>query len=158
VENLNVSDRHGWMPYPRQARATVALPILSFSASSREDQCVTPSLRGGGSNVAVMIASWSTVRGRPERAASSRPANPEDSYRDRQSITVGRDTPTFAAISVFDTPSAASNTIRARWARPARIELARVHAVSRSRSPSRSANGAAARAAMPNSDPPPCIN
>ena len=47
------------------------------------------------------------------------------------------------AISVFDTPSADSSTIRARWARPARIALDRVHDSNNSRSPGRRANGCA---------------
>lgn len=44
-------------------------------------------------------------------------------------------TPTRSAISVFDTPSAANNTIRARCAKPARIELDRVQDSNSSRSP-----------------------
>ena len=81
------------------------------------------------------------VRGRPERGSSSSPEIPCAAYRFRQSITVGRDTPTFAAIAVFDSPSAASNTIRARCARPARPErLDRVIRDSASRSPSRNPN------------------
>ncbi len=43
-------------------------------------------------------------------------------------FTVGRLTPTRAAISALGTPSAASNTILARCANPARIPLARVQA------------------------------
>jgi hypothetical protein len=39
----------------------------------------------------------------------------------------GRDTPTRAAISVFDRHSPASSTIRARFASPARIPEARTH-------------------------------
>jgi hypothetical protein len=60
-----------------------------------------------------------------------------------------RVTPTLAAIAVFDTPSAASNTIRARCARPARTLELLVSDTSRSRSPSRKPNAAAARFAMP---------
>jgi glyoxylase-like metal-dependent hydrolase (beta-lactamase superfamily II) len=44
---------------------------------------------------------------------------------------------------VFDTPSADSNTIRARCAKPARIALDRVHDSNNSRSPGRRANGCA---------------
>jgi hypothetical protein len=47
------------------------------------------------------------------------------SYRARLSTTVGRDAPVRRAISAFGVPSAASNTIRARCASPARIELDR---------------------------------
>jgi hypothetical protein len=45
----------------------------------------------------------------------------------RQSITVGRDIPTRSAITVLDTPSAASRTIRARSANPARNDQNPVH-------------------------------
>jgi hypothetical protein len=43
----------------------------------REDQCVTPSLAGGGSSVAAMIAASSTALGRPGRALRppTRPAH-----------------------------------------------------------------------------------
>ena len=58
-------------------------------------------------------------------------------------VTVCRATPTRPAISVLDTPSAASNTIRARCARPARIVLDRVHGSNSSRSPGRRPNGCA---------------
>ena len=64
-------------------------------------------------------------------------------------ITVGRDAPTLAAIAVFATPSAASNTIRARCARPARTDDARVNFTSRARSPSRKRNATAGRFAIP---------
>ena len=80
---------------------------------------------------------------RPERRSSSRPLTPELAYRSRQPITVGRDTPTRSAISVLDTPSAASSTIRARCARPALIELHRVQDSNNSRSPGRRPNGCA---------------
>jgi hypothetical protein len=55
-------------------------------------------------------------------------SRPKLAYRFRQPITVGRDTPTRSAISVLDTPSAASSTIRARRASPALIEDDHVHA------------------------------
>ena len=60
-------------------------------------------------------------------------------------MTVGRETPTLAAIAVFACPSAASNTIRARCANPARTDDARVNFTSRSRSPSPNANATARR-------------
>ena len=74
-----------------------------------------------------MICRRSTSRGRPDRGSSTNPSIPSASYRARQAVTVGRDTPTSSAISVFDTPSAASNTILARCAKPARIDDERVH-------------------------------
>jgi hypothetical protein len=48
---------------------------------------------------------------------------PSAAYRFFQPITVGFDTPTRSTISLTDTPSAASNTIRARRARPAEVCL-----------------------------------
>lgn len=60
---------------------------------------------------------------------------PAAAYRARQSITVGRDTPTFAAIAVFHSPSAANHTILARCANPARPEDDRTNRDSTSRSP-----------------------
>lgn len=89
-----------------------------------------------------MIASRSTVRGRPERGSSTRPSIPACTYLLRYNVTVGRDTPTRAAISVFDTPSAASSTILARCANPARIDVDRTHDDNTCRSPSRTTNRA----------------
>ena len=93
--------------------------------------------------MAAKILARSTVRGRPERRSSSSPFTPELAYRSRQPITVGRDTPTRSAISVLDTPSAASSTIRARCARPALIDDDRVQDSNNSRSPGRRPNGCA---------------
>jgi len=56
---------------------------------------------------------------------------------------VGRDTPTRRAISAFGTPSAASNTILARFAAAAVTVCDRTIAANRCSSPSRSTNGAA---------------
>src|SRR5680860_1119672 len=51
VENLKVSTRHGCSFHLRQIRATVAKEMPSCAASSRLDQCVTPSSGGGGCKV-----------------------------------------------------------------------------------------------------------
>jgi len=59
----------------------VASPILSCSASSRVDQCVTASRSGGGSSIAAMMSASSIVLGRPDRGASSSPPNPSAAYR-----------------------------------------------------------------------------
>ena len=59
---------------------------------------------------------------------------PSAAYRFFQPITVGLDTPTRSTMSLTATPSAASNTIRARCANPARIDGARSHDSSTSRS------------------------
>ena len=154
MENRNDSARQGWTRYSRHARATVASPIPRCAASSRDDQCVTAYFFGGGLSVAATIWRWSTVRGRPDRASSSRPASPLAAYRSRQPITVGRDTPTCAAIAVFDNPSADSSTIRARCASPARPDDARVNRTSSSRSPSRTPKAGAGRFAIPPSSQP----
>ena len=79
------------------------------------------------------------------RCAARRPAPamPPRSYRSRQPITVGRDTPTVRAISAFGIPSAASSTIRARFARPDGTLGSRASSASRSRSPSRSTRAGA---------------
>ncbi|GAP61278.1 hypothetical protein AHiyo1_49640 [Arthrobacter sp. Hiyo1] len=90
----------------------------------------------------------SSTRGRPERSSSSSPASPVRRYRSRQEITVPRATPARWAISVFDKPSAASNTIRARCASPARAELERTKRVRSSKSPSRRTRAAAGRLAI----------
>ena len=56
VENLKVSVRQGWIPYSRHALATAAKLILRCLARSRELQCVTANLAGGGTSVADTIA------------------------------------------------------------------------------------------------------
>jgi hypothetical protein len=129
--------------------ATVASEIPKCRASSRVDQCVTPYFFGGGVYVAVTIRRWSMVRGRPERGSSSSPASPCAACRSRHPITIGLDTLTVSAIAVFDAPSAASNTIRARCANPGRTELERVSRVSCTRSPSLNPNAGAGRFATP---------
>src|SRR5690606_28729911 len=68
------------------------------------------------------------------------------------------DTPTFTAIAVFDSPSAASSTIRARCARPARTEEDRVKRASSSRSPSRNPSAGAGRFAIPHRCSPATVN
>ena len=84
-----------------------------------------------------MIFDRSTSRGRPDRGSSINPSIPFASYRARQDVTVGRDTPTRSAIAVLLTPSAANKMILARCAKPARIDDDRVHSVNRYRSPDR---------------------
>src|ERR1019366_9488271 len=91
-------------------------------ASSRLDQCVTPSCSGGGSNVARTIVIGSIVGGRPDLGRSSSPARPSLAYRRFHLITAGLLTPTRCTISPVPTPSAASNTIRALCANPARSD------------------------------------
>ena len=90
--------------------------------------------------------------GATEHTGHKHPRNHADSRGNPVSTKPGAlPTPTFSAIAVFEIPSAASNTIRARCANPARTLEDRVNDVSRSRSPSRNPNGDAARFAMPHS-------
>ena len=58
-------------PQHRRVRRSAAA-----SASSRDDQCVTPSLVGGGVNVAATIVARSTVRGRPGPLLVDQPVDP----------------------------------------------------------------------------------
>jgi hypothetical protein len=134
VENLNVSTRHGARPHFFQTLAMVTLLSPSSAASSRDDQCVTPSRAGGASRVASTIATSSICCARPGLGRSWSPPRPSAAYRCFQEITVCLTAPTRSAISFVPTPSAASNTIRARWARPAGIDGARSQPSSTARS------------------------
>jgi hypothetical protein len=127
VENLNVSVRHGCRPHLRQILDTHTCEIPSSSASSRDDQWVTPNRSGASSNVANTTATSSTRFGRPGFGRSSSPPIPSAAYRRFHPITVGLDTPTRATISRTGTPSPASSTILARCANPAGIDGERVH-------------------------------
>jgi hypothetical protein len=135
AENVNVCVRQGCSPYSRHTSATLTSETPSSAPSSRDDQCVTPSRPGGGSSVARTIATSSVVRGRPGLGRSSSPPRPPAAYRRFHAITVGFDAPVRRMISLVPSPSAASSTIRARCARPARIDGNRSHDASTSRSP-----------------------
>lgn len=76
VENSNVSARHGYRSHYRQILATVAFPIPGSFASSREDQCVTPSLAGGLVSVATTTSFCEILRGRPGLSRSRSAASP----------------------------------------------------------------------------------
>jgi len=116
VENLKLSARQGCSPHSRHTLATFTFDKPSSAASSRLDQCVTPSRADGGSSVASTTATSSMVRGLPGLGRSSSPPMPSAAYRRFQKITVGLDTPVRAMISLVPSPSPASNTIRARRA------------------------------------------
>src|SRR4051794_41793868 len=73
VENLNVSAFQGLTPYSFHTAATVAWSTPTRGASSRGDQCVTPSAFGGGVNGAATIAPPPTWR---RGAGPVRPAPP----------------------------------------------------------------------------------
>jgi hypothetical protein len=91
-------------------------------------------LWGCGSSVASTIATSSVVRGLPGLGRSSSPPMPPAAYRFFHKITVGLDAPVRRTISFVPIPSAASSTIRARWASPARMDGDRTHEASTSRS------------------------
>ena len=105
VENLNVSDRHGCTPSSRHAFATVRCSTFRCAASNRDDQCVIPSLFGGG----VSVADDDLATGPPPRPTrpglidQTRPSRRRRTWPARP-ITVGRDTPTRSAISVLTHP------------------------------------------------------
>src|SRR5690348_12486965 len=134
VENLKLSARQGCSPHSRHTSAILTFDRPSSAASSRDDQCVTPSRDGGGSRVASTIATSSVTRGLPGLARSSSPPIPSAAYRFFHKITVGLDAPVRRTISFVPVPSAASSTIRARWASPARIDVERTQEASTSRS------------------------
>jgi hypothetical protein len=76
---LKVSSRQGLRSWSRQLRATVLWLTPSSTASSRVDQCVTPSRSGGGLSVAARISAWRSLRtvwGRPGRGLSAKPSSP----------------------------------------------------------------------------------
>ena len=73
---MNVCDRRGWSPYFFHVVDTVKSLTPRCFASSRDDQCVTPSHSGGGSNVASRIRIGSIDSGRPDFARSSKSATP----------------------------------------------------------------------------------
>jgi hypothetical protein len=97
--------------------------------------------------VTCRISVWQarrTVCGRPGRGRSGNPSSPRRTYRRRQAMTVGRETPTRSATSVLVTPSAASSRIRARCTSTAGSWLDRAHRRSSARSSGAMGSGAAA--------------
>jgi hypothetical protein len=83
VENLNVSARHGCNCQIFHSRVTVTCDTSPRClASSRDDQCVTPKLSGGGASVVARISSlraWVSFGGAPDRGASPSPSSPSAS-------------------------------------------------------------------------------
>ncbi|GAA3512718.1 hypothetical protein GCM10022262_40870 [Georgenia daeguensis] len=146
---------HGLTPNSFHTPATVEWSRPNRAASSRLDQCVTPRLSGGGTNVAAITSARSTRRGRPVRDSSTNPLSPRSAYRSRHRFTVGRDTPTRSAITWFPTPSAANSTILARCANDAITVAERVKRSNSSRSPARNGNAGAVLFAMLHSDTQP---
>jgi hypothetical protein len=110
AENLKDSVRQGCSPHSRHTLATFTFDRPSSAASSRDDQCVTPSRVGGGSSVASTTATSSVVRGLPGLGRSSRPPMPSAACRRFHAITVGLDTPARRTISLVPSPSPASSS------------------------------------------------
>ena len=98
-------------PVDRRRRDPVA------AASRRTLQCVAPVRRRlerlGEHTLNLVIVDLPRAP-RPRRV--TRPSSPRSQKLRRHNPTVGNDTPTSAAICVFDAPSDARNTIRARIA------------------------------------------
>jgi hypothetical protein len=125
LDSFHVSTLCGASPKARHTRETVDCDIPRCAAIERVDQCVASF--GADSRVSVISRSTCssvTVRGRPGRGSSANPSRRCSAKRDRQVVTVGRDTSSRAAISVFDRPSAAASTILLRAASPA-VEVRR---------------------------------
>src|SRR6185437_674428 len=80
--------------------------------------------RGVVSSVRRTISATSSSpiwRGAPGRGSSKRPSRRRSAKRRRHLPTVLGDAPRRVQMSLFSTPSAASKTIRARWARPCAV-------------------------------------
>jgi hypothetical protein len=94
VENLKLLACQGFSSCCCHTRATVLRLTPSSAASSRLDQCVTPSSAGGGARVAARISEWRarrTVWGRPGRGRQSGRQDPHGrSGAARRSPSVGR--------------------------------------------------------------------
>jgi hypothetical protein len=147
VENLKVPTRQGWTPCACQTLAMVSWLTPSSRASSRVDQWVIPSRAGGGLRVADKISARRarrTVCGLPGRGRSGSPSSPPRTYRRRQAIAIGRETPTRWAIWVLATPSAARSRMQARWASTAGSWADRAHRCSSARSSGVMSSAAAA--------------
>ena len=145
VENLNVSAFHGFTPYSVHTAATVAWSIPRRGASSRRrpvrhSQTLRRRRQRGRDDRGPVH------RPGPARRPVSDTAHPASDYgvagpaTDSPSDATPRPVP---AISWFATPSAASNTIRARCAAAAAPVADRVKRSSSVLSPARKANGSA---------------
>jgi len=112
------------------------MPVAA--AIDRVDQCVSPA--GGASSSVLAITRWTcsspTVRGRPGRGSSDKPASRSDRNRRRHFDTMSRDTPSSAATCPIVPPSADRNTIRDRNANACAVFRRRAHPCNTCRSPS----------------------
>ena len=121
-----------WPPWRRE--------IPSCRASSRVDQCVTPSFFGGGVSVAVTIAAWSIARGRPDRGSSSSPAIPARPGTAPASRSPSAATPPPAPRSRYWTPRRRPATRSAPAAPTPPAPTTTASTDNSSRSPSRNPN------------------
>lgn len=116
--------------HSRQAFATVVWSVPRQAASRREDQCVAPSLIGGGRSAAATIERWPIRPCRASLLRTASPSIPKAAWQARHANTVVRLAPTFSAMSVLGTPSAVNSTIRARLASTPSTEVERTRRVS----------------------------
>ena len=120
-------------PFPPDVR-DFTLEMPSSAASSRDDQCVTPSRSGGGSSVASTIAtSRSTAAGPASAGPPARRYPRRRTASSRRSPSAWTPRPGARSHSSRSRPPA-SSTILARCASPARIDGDRTHEASTSRS------------------------
>ena len=106
-------------PKPFHIRPIVDLDNPLRSAIFFRDQWVACS--GVASSVATTTSSTCSaviVGLRPDRGSSAKPSNRDSTNRDRHLPTVGMETPSCAATSLFVRPVAQASTIRERSARP----------------------------------------
>lgn len=146
VLSLNVSLRWGANAKARQIRL-IELWLNPVSAAiERVLQWVAS--RGADSRVRAMTRSTSAspiVRGAPGRGSSSKPSRRWARKRRRHLPTVGSVIWSAAATSLFERPSAAARTRRARRARAWSVVGRRVHRVSVVRSSLVSVRGSRGR-------------
>jgi hypothetical protein len=145
-DSLKVSVSQGLSPNACHIRPTDDGDIPTVLARSRVDQCVAS--MGLSSSVRTITASTSASlieRGAPGRGSSTRPSRRRARNRLRHLTTVAWFTPTRSATALFDIPSAANNTIRARWAIDCGDLGRRDHPTSASRSALVTLNGCRGR-------------
>jgi len=131
VLSLNVSLRWGARAKARQIRLIELWLKPVAAAIERVLQWVAS--RGADSSVSAMTRSTSAspiVRGAPGRGSSSSPSRRPARNRRRHLPTVGSVISSAAAMSLFERPSAAARTMRARTASAWAVVGRRVHSVS----------------------------
>src|SRR6266851_1662696 len=117
LDSLKVLSKCGFRPLACQTRCTDALLTPQSSAMRLQLHCVA--CAGAVCVLAIISASLARAKGRklrPRGRSSYSAATPPSAKRRRQSSTVGREVPSSLASALFDLPSAAPRTIRARSA------------------------------------------